>query len=131
MHKFKIKKNGLVQGGKAEYEFDGNNKITYSASIKVGMGFLAKTYDRDGEVLLDDPSIMLSENLKLEAEKEFGPLQIKVVQEEGSLVTCALKAESLSGFALVSKAEKIISAIGGKVEVSVSGFDLTIELEKE
>jgi hypothetical protein len=130
MEKFKILKNGLVQGGNAEYEFDGNNKITYSASIKVGLGFLAKTHSRNGEILLDDPSIMLSENLKVEVEKQFGPLKIKAVQKEGKIVTCALEADGLSGHALVGTAQKFVLALGGKINFSVAGMNLAIELEK-
>jgi len=130
MEKFKILKNGLVQGGDAEYEFDGNNKIAYSASIKVGVGFLAKTYSRNGEVLLDDPSLMLSQNLKPEIEKQFGPLKIKAVKKENEIVLCELKAENLSGEAFVSTLERFISVLRAKFEVSVSGLDLMIELER-
>ncbi|NDC22507.1 MAG: hypothetical protein EBZ49_00030 [Proteobacteria bacterium] len=132
--KYKILKDGLVQGGSAQYLYDEDGQIFWEASIKVGMGFLAKTYSKKGTLLLEDPDLMLSENLKEGMEHIFGPVLIKTIKRgEDGLMECLISVEggAIEGPVFVDYSDHYINPRHAEIVAKVSGLTLNIKLVPE
>lgn len=133
MQTLNIIPNGLVKGGTGAYtENEATGALTYAAAVRVGLGFLTKTYSSKGEYKVD-PSLLKSEAVSVKGSQiTIGKVLFTVldVSRPGAvLVSFSVAGQPVSGTMVLDVTVpnfkiKSISAIS-----RVLGMDLRLQFE--
>lgn len=130
--KYKVERNGLVQGGEAEYTFDpSTGDLSYSASIQVGVWFLHKTESTSGKVSVP-ASLLKSDRIKqpgqIISDGDFR-LEITAVFAGGAAIAISkLSDADLVGSGTIDLTGEYINPKSITIHDVVAGIHLTIGL---
>jgi hypothetical protein len=134
MPNFSIRKDGVVQGGNASYAYEPQfNRLTYSATVKVKIGFFTKTQNFQGALQLPD-GVMAWENFDEPGEqRRLGSVQLTVAGATAStaILNFQVLGTNVSGVANIERIEGGWAVMrSGKVYCTAYGLAVHLTLDQ-